>query len=88
MAKRNEMRIVDVQQMLNTMISVMGESFQEGDSVQLVNFGTFDVKKKLERVIVSLSTGQRMLVPPKLTLAFRPIATVKDKIRKGGEDNG
>mgnify|MGYP002860287119 FL=1 len=87
LAKQNNMNITDTQKMMNSMIGVMGEIFQEGDGVQLPNFGAFEVKKKLERVIVNPSTGQRLLVPPKLTLAFRPIQQVKEKIKKGGDDN-
>jgi DNA-binding protein HU-beta/integration host factor subunit alpha len=48
------------------------------------NFGTFEPKKKLERVIVNPASGQRMLVPPKLVLGFKPNQTWKDKL-KGGQ---
>ena len=64
----------------------MGDSFQEGDSVQIPGFGTFDVKKKMERIIVSPTTGQRMLVPPKLVLNFKPSPSWKDKIKNGGDE--
>ena len=80
------MKPADVQKIMDKLVSMMGECFQEGDSVQLANFGSFEVKKKLERVMVNPTTGQRMLVPPKLVLGFKPNATWKDKIRKGGTD--
>ena len=54
--------------------------------MQMANFGNFEVKKKLERVMVNPTTGQRMLVPPKLVLAFKPNPTWKDKIKKGGAE--
>jgi DNA-binding protein HU-beta/integration host factor subunit alpha len=47
-------------------------------------FGTFEVKKKLERIMVNPSTGQRMLVPPKLVLTFKPNGTWKERIKNGG----
>jgi len=72
--------------MVDSLISVMSDCFQEGDSVQMANFGSFEVKKKLERVMVSPTTGQRMLVPPKLVLAFKPNPSMKDKIKKGGAE--
>ena len=87
LAKQNDLKISETQQMVNTLINAMGNCFQEGDAVQLPNFGSFEVKKKMERVMVNPSTGQRMLVPPKLTLTFKPIPSVKGKIKKGGEDN-
>ena len=87
LARRNEMKAVDAQAWMNTLLGAMGDNFLEGNAVQLPNFGVFEVKKK-ERIIINPSTGQRMLVPPKLTLAFKPTPQTKEKIKKGGEANG
>ena len=76
----------DVQKMVYTMTDAMNEKFQEGDNVVMQNFGTFEVRKRLERVVVNPGTGQRMLVPPKLVLGFKPSATWKDKLKSGGQE--
>lgn len=76
------------QKMVKTVVDLMGKSFEMGDSVPVIGFGTFEVKKRLERVMVNPSTGLRMLVPPKLVLNFKPAATIKGHVRKGGQDNG
>ena len=73
----------DVQKMVYTMTDAMNEKFQEGDNVVMHNFGTCEVKKRLERVVVNPGTGQRMLVPPKLVLSFKPVAAIKEKLKKG-----
>ena len=78
----------DTQKMVRTLIDMMGERFLEGDTVTFPNFGTFDVKKRLERILVNPATGQRMLVPPKLVLNFKPVASIKEKLKSGGQDNG
>ena len=88
LARTTEMKAQEAQKLVNGMLSAMGENFMEGNAVQLANLGAFEVKKKMERVIVNPTTGQRMLVPPKLTLAFKPNNTLKDKIKKGGTGNG
>ena len=85
MAERTGMKTTRTQQLMDTLLSAMGDSFMEGDSVQLPHFGTFEVKKKMERIMVNPSSGQRMLVPPKLVLGFKPHPTWKDKIKKGGD---
>ena len=54
------------------------------ESVLVPTFGTFEVKKKLERVMVNPSTGQRMLVPPKLVLNFKPNVNWKERVKNGG----
>ena len=74
----------DAQRLVNQLIDAMGDAFQEGDSVLVPNFGLFETKKKMERIMVNPSTGQRMLVPPKLVLNFRPNQTWTDKM-KGGQ---
>jgi nucleoid DNA-binding protein len=38
------------------------------------------VKKKLERVLVNPATKQRMLVPPKMVVSFKPNTGMKDKV--------
>jgi DNA-binding protein HU-beta/integration host factor subunit alpha len=74
----------DTQKLASNLIDAMGDAFQEDNSILVPNFGVFETKKKMERVMVSPSTGQRMLVPPKLVLSFKPNQTWKDKL-KGGQ---
>ncbi|MBQ8096690.1 MAG: HU family DNA-binding protein [Prevotella sp.] len=88
LARATNMKAQDAQKLVNAMLDAMGDQFMEGNAVQLANLGAFEVKKKMERVIVNPTTGQRMLVPPKLTLAFKPNNTLRDKIKKGGTGNG
>jgi DNA-binding protein HU-beta/integration host factor subunit alpha len=86
LAARSGKKTSETQKTVESLIAAMSDCFQEGDSVQMANFGNFEVKKKLERVMVNPTTGQRMLVPPKLVLAFKPNPTWKDKIKKGGAE--
>lgn len=39
----------------------------------------------MERIVVNPSTGQKMMVPPKLVLVFKPLAEVKQRLKKGGD---
>jgi len=59
----------------------MTQELQEGNVVTIQGFGTFEVKKKAERITVNPTTKQRMLVPPKLVLTYRPSAQLKDKFK-------
>ena len=38
----------------------------------LEGFGSFEVKKKAERISINPASKQRMLVPPKLVLSYKP----------------
>lgn len=83
LSKRIEKSIDETQMMTYALVDVMNEFFQEGDAVSFNNFGTFEVKKRLERIMVSPTTKKKMLVPPKLVLGFKPTASIKEKLKKG-----
>lgn len=78
----------DTQRLVRKVIDAMIAQFEVGDIISVPNFGVFEVKKRLERVVVNPATKKRQLVPPKLVLAFRPVASVKEKLKKGGISNG
>lgn len=76
----------DTQKMVSVIVETMGDHFLQDNMVLVPTFGTFEVKKKLERVMVNPSTGQRMLVPPKLVLNFKPNSNWKDRVKNGGTE--
>jgi DNA-binding protein HU-beta/integration host factor subunit alpha len=84
LAARTGFSVKDTQTLVNNIVNNMGDAFQEDNAVVVPNFGIFETRKKLERIIVNPASGQRMLVPPKLVLNFKPTQTLKDKL-KGGE---
>lgn len=75
----------DTQRLVENIVTAMGDTFQDDTAVVVAGFGVFETKKKMERIIVNPSTGQRMLVPPKLVLAFKPNQAWKDKVKGGDE---
>ena len=76
----------ETQKYVNDVVEAMGDHFQDDDSVLIPTFGTFEVKKKMERIMVNPSTGQRMLVPPKLVLTFKPNVSWKERVKNGGAE--
>ena len=65
----------------SSLVAEMTECLEDENVVFIQNVGTFEVKKKQERVVVNPSTQQRMLVPPKLIVNFRPSASFKEKMQ-------
>ena len=55
LAQRTGFTAEDTQKYVNSIVEAMGDHFQESDSVLIPTFGTFEVKKKLERVMVNPS---------------------------------
>ena len=74
----------DTQKLVRKVIDAMITEFEDGEVVAITNFGTFEVKKRMERMVVNPTTKKRQLVPPKLVLAFRPVAAIKEKLKNGG----
>ena len=71
----------DTSELMSSLLSDMTQELQEGNVVTIQGFGTFEVKKKAERITVNPTTKQRMLVPPKLVLAYRPSGQLKEKFK-------
>ena len=81
LATRLDEKAKETQRLASIFSTVFAESLEEGDSLSLQSFGTFEVKKKLERIVTNPTNKQRMLVPPKLALSFKPSNILKDKIK-------
>lgn len=74
----------ETQRMVTSVIDAAVKQLQNGDTLIVPNFGAFDIKKKLERIIMNPATQQRMLIPPKLVLGFKAVPKLKDIIKNGG----
>ena len=81
LATRLDEKAKETQRLASIFSTVFVESLEEGDSLSIQGFGTFEVKKKLERIVTNPTNKQRMLVPPKLALSFKPSNILKDKIK-------
>lgn len=72
----------EVEEMLTAFGSVVGARLVDNDTITLHGLGSFEVKKKGERVSVNPVSGKRYLVPPKLSPVFKPGGTLKAKIKE------
>lgn len=79
LSEKTGMGTRDVTSLVNGVVSLITDELVEENTVSISGFGNFEVKKKLERVVVNPSTKQRMLIPPKMVVSFKPFNTLKDK---------
>lgn len=82
---REEIPQRDTKMLVQHLLAELTAQLEDENVVTILNFGTFEVKKRLERVVVNPGTGQRMLVPPRLTVSFRASTNLKENARKGGD---
>ena len=86
MAEKAGIKLKDADIAFDALIDSITEALKADDKIQISGFGTFEPKKRMERIFVSPSNGQRMLVPPKVVLGFKAAAQAKDNIKKGGQE--
>lgn len=72
----------NVEQLLATTGAIMRENLMAGKAIQLQGLGTLEIKEKQERTIVHPKTGEKTVVPRKNQLVFRPVANMKDELKK------
>ena len=60
----------------------IAECVSDETTLSIQGFGNFDVKKKLERIVVNPTTKKRLLIPPNLTLHFKPSNVLKEKAQQ------
>lgn len=85
LSQREDFPMRDTKMLIQHLIAEMTSQLEDENMVTISNFGSFEVKKRLERVVVNPGTGQRMLVPPRLALTFRASSTLRDNTQKGGD---
>ena len=81
LAERLGYTIKDTSELIGSLLSSMTQELEEGNVIAVQGFGSFEVKKKAERISINPASKQRMLVPPKLVLSYRHSNTLKDKFK-------
>ena len=65
---------------VNAVIAAMEEALVAGEKVQLIGFGTIEVKAKAARTGRNPSTGATMTIPATKQIKFSAGKTLKDKV--------
>ena len=80
-AARIERSSADTEKLLEGFVATLKERCSALDCIAVPGFGTFEAKKKSDRVTVNPASGKKMLVPPQSALTFKASALLKSKLR-------
>ena len=69
----------EAQHGVSALAFTIADTLEAGDVLSVQNFGNFEIKKKLERIVVNPTTHQRQLIPPKLAITFKQAPSLKEK---------
>lgn len=67
---------------VNAFVDVITESLVKGDKVQLVGFGSFEVRKRAARKGRNPQTKEEIKIPACTVPAFKAGKALKDKVNK------
>ena len=72
----------DTEHLLSTTNAIIRENLMAGKSIQLLGLGALEIKERKERVIIHPRTGEKMISPSRNQLVFRPMANMKDELKR------
>ena len=79
-AEKTDMTKKDAEKALNAVLSAIEDALKKGDKVQLVGFGTFEVKERAARKGRNPQTGQEIEIPASKVPVFKPGKLLKEML--------
>ena len=80
MAEKSSLTKANTENALNAFIETVEECLSNGDSIQLIGFGTFLVKERAARKGRNPRTKEEIEIPATKAPAFKPGKDFKEKI--------
>ena len=81
-AEKTGMSKKDTEAVIVAALNTITEALAEEEKVQLVGFGSFEVKKRAERTGLNPKTLESIAIPPTKAPTFKPGKALKDAVAK------
>ena len=81
-SEKTKMTKKDAEKAITAVIDSITEALSKGDKVQLVGFGTFEVRDRAERTGINPQTQQKIKIAATKTPAFKAGTTLKEAVAK------
>ncbi|MBM7603058.1 DNA-binding protein HU-beta [Metabacillus crassostreae] len=79
-ASRSELSKKDVTKAVDSVLDVLLNTLKEGDKVQLIGFGNFEVKERAARKGRNPQTGEEIEIAASKVPSFSPGKSLKDAV--------
>lgn len=80
-AEKTEMSKKDSEKAVKAVLDSITDGLVKGDKVQLVGFGTFEVRNRKEREGRNPATGEKIKIKALKVPAFKPGKALKEKVK-------
>ncbi|HQT30196.1 MAG TPA: HU family DNA-binding protein [Thiobacillus sp.] len=77
LAAKTESTKADAERAIAGLIDIISDTLKKGDSISLVGFGSFEVRKRAARTGRNPKTGEELKIKASKVPAFKPGATLK-----------
>ena len=82
LSKRLQLNKAEVEKRMDDTTAVITGELAKNNIVSIVNFGTLEAKKRMERVSVHPNTGKKLLVPPKMVVKYKASTSLNKKLKE------
>lgn len=88
LAEKTELSKKDAEKVLNSFVESVTESLVAGDKVQLIGFGTFEVKARPARTARNPRTGEEIKIAASKAPVFKAGKALKEKVNTKPKKKG
>lgn len=81
-AQEAEVTKKDAEKAVKAVIDVITAALDKGEKVQIIGFGTFEVRERKEREGINPTSQEKILIPASRTAAFKVSKQLKEHLNK------
>ena len=82
LANKTEMSKKDADKFVNAFVDVVSETLAAGDKIQVIGFGSFEVKSRAARTARNPRTGEEIQIESSKSPVFKAGKALKDVVNK------
>ena len=80
-SEKSELSKKDATKAVDAVFDAIAETLKDGDKVQLIGFGNFEVRERSARKGRNPQTGEEIDIPASKVPAFKPGKALKDAVK-------
>lgn len=80
LAEKAEITQKDAAKALDAVVETIQQALANGEKVQIIGFGSFEVRDRKERTVISPATREEITVPATRVPAFKPGKSLKEAV--------
>ena len=81
MAAKNEISKKDAEKAVSAVLDLIGDALKNGDKVQIMGFGSFEVKERAARTGKNPATGESIQIAASKAIVFKAGKALKDSVQ-------